>query len=212
SGLWALGSGLWAVAKVCVSGTAAPFTACKRSSVHLHDHFVDRSKAESHLLRSPFNFVVWTQFHRPCRIRRPFAPRPRIQLRAVHAGVFHREQVVARRDSRAAVTDDAIGAGAADGPADPIAHILRRTKRSLFVHVPLKEMIHRARNMTRLLVDRFRLATISLGGASIEEPPVPPAEEAGHLSGVDDEFVARRGAKLSARRCLDPALCRPILG
>ena len=40
---------------------------------------------------------------RPCGVGRPLAPGARIKLRTREAGVFHREQVVASGDARAAL-------------------------------------------------------------------------------------------------------------
>src|SRR5439155_18655438 len=112
-----------------------------------------------------------TQFHRSSRIGRPFAPRSRVQLRAADARMFEREQVVACRHARSAVTHDTTGRHVAETRAQVRAQIFRRSKQTALVDVRLKEMIRGARNVAGDFIERLDVAAIALGRAGIDESP-----------------------------------------
>src|SRR5262249_51254382 len=121
------------------------------------------------VLRHP---CMLPNLHGPSGIRRPLAPRSGIELCALEACVLQREEVVARRDAGAAVTDDVIGGGGTGGGTEVRAGRFRRAERAAFVEIPSEEMIHRAGNVSGLLVDRLALAAIPLGRARVDEAPL----------------------------------------
>src|SRR5260221_14556428 len=106
-----------------------------------------------------------SKFDRPLLVSAPFTPRARVQLRALHSRMLHREQIVARRHPRSAIADDPIGWSVADRRAQLRAQRLGRSHQPRLVEIRLKEMISRAGNVSRHAIERFDFAAEALGRA-----------------------------------------------
>ena len=98
----------------------------------------------------------------------PLAPRPWIQARTVEPGMLQREQVMARGDAGTAVTHHVGTTDAADRLLEPRTQI-HRNKEATISHVPLKEVIDGARNMSSDPVERLHVTAITFRCPRIHE-------------------------------------------
>src|SRR4051794_1927336 len=83
----------------------------------------------------------------PLRVRTPFAPRPRVERRAMQAGHFHRERIDARRHPGAALQDDVFWRRVAEQHVELVAQRVSRLEAAVGGEVVLEEAIERAGNM-----------------------------------------------------------------
>src|SRR6266851_1643237 len=136
-------------------------------------------------------------------VMRPVAPRPGVQAAVRHLRHLHREQVVARVDSRTAVDNGAL-AGAEPGEA--ITQVAGRFETAVGTEVLHPRRTQSARDMTGFRVDGLLLAAVPLPDSRIQQGDV--LEQPHRLEVEDAGAVWRLGAKRATGDRRDASLER----
>src|SRR5258708_12762888 len=121
---------------------------------------------------------------------RPVAPRPGVKAAVGHLRHLHREEVVARVDSRTAVNN---GALAGSKPGEAIAQVAGRFETAVRTEVLHPRRAQSARDVTGFRVDWLLLAAVSLPDSRIQQGDV--LEQPHRLEVEDAGAVWRLGAK-----------------
>src|SRR5580765_6048174 len=185
--------------RVTRSGTSANSRTAATGSQSPINHPITNQSPNYQIPRLPNSENYLPLLDGPGRIRRPLAPRSRVELRPGHARVFEGEQVVAGGDARPAVADDPIAGHVADRRGNFRSQVFRCAEQPLVVQVPLKEVVRRARNVAAHLVDRLGIAAIPLGRTGVDETRTARTQVRCDLLHADRHVPSRRSLERSWR-------------
>src|ERR1700694_5163638 len=101
-----------------------------------------------------------------CVAVRPVAPGAGVEAAAVQAGDLHRQEVVRRVDTGAAVEDRAVVSSQPRKPGTQLGGRFEPTVGSQVLH---PRRAQGSRDVARLGIDRLRLAAIALAGSRVEQ-------------------------------------------